>query len=103
MNTVNNEMYKKIMKPLLHFRREYGNKNKSTFDFIDAEIRVCITSYDEALNFCKVNKKALIEYAVETLASSKRFERYGITTDWLKVDNIIFTNQKVLDIMFVLK
>ena len=103
MNTVNNEMYKKIMKPLLHFRREYGNKNKSTFDFIDAEIRVCISDYNDALNFCNANKKALIKYALETMQSSKKFERYGVTTDWLKVDNIIFTSQKVMDIMFVLK
>ena len=62
-----------------------------------------ITSYDEALNFCRSNKKALIEYALNTIGEGKRFKKYGITTDWLKVDNIIFTSQKVLDIMFVLK
>ena len=65
---MNNEIYKKTAKPLIHFRREYGNrKNKSTFDFIDAEIRVCIGSYNEALNFCKSNKKALIKYAWNTI------------------------------------
>ena len=100
---MNNEIYKRTAKPLIHFRREYGNRNTKTFDFIDAEIRVCITSYDEALNFCRSNKKALIEYALNTIEGGKRFKKYGITTDWLKVDNIIFTNQKVLDIMFVLK
>ena len=100
---MNNEIYKKTAKPLIHFRREYGNKNTKTFDFIDAEIRVCITSYDEALNFCRSNKKELIEYALNTIRAGKRFKKYGITTDWLKVDNIIFTSQKIMDIMFVLK
>ena len=100
---MNNEIYKKTAKPLIHFRREYGNRNTKTFDFIDAEIRVCITSYDEALNFCMVNKKELIAYAMQTIANGKRFKKYGVTTDWLKVDNIIFTSQKVMDIMFVLK
>ena len=100
---MNNEIYKRTAKPLIHFRREYGNKNTKTFDFIDAEIRVCIASYDEALNFCRSNKKALIEYALNTIEGGKRFKKYGITTDWLKVDNIIFTSQKIMDIMFVLK
>ena len=100
---MNNEIYKRTAKPLIHFRREYGNRNTKTFDFINAEIRVCIASYDEALDFCRSNKKALIEYALTTIEGGKRFKKYGITTDWLKVDNIIFTNQKVLDIMFVLK
>ena len=96
-------IYKKIMKPLLYFRREYGNRNKSTFDFINAEIRVCIPDYNDALNFCMTNKKELVKYALNTIENGKRFKRYGITTDWLKVDNITFTNQKVLNILFVLK
>lgn len=85
-------------------RREYGNTNNKTFDFINITIRlVKQDNKKQAIEFYKNNKKELNSIAVMALSDCERFQKFNIPINFLKVDNITITNSMELVYTFSLK
>lgn len=85
-------------------RREYGNTNAKTFDFINVSIRlVRQDNKKQAIEFYKNNRKELNSIAVTALTDCERFQKFNISINFLKVDNITITNSMELVYTFSLK
>ena len=94
---------KKTIKPKISIGREIDNYNTETFDFIRIEIPITINSKSDRLKYCKIFKKELLEYAMLTLEQSKRFQRFGIPINFLKIDDIVLRTDCILEIIMSLK
>ena len=93
----------RVTKPKIDIRKETGNTKDKTFDFISVEIPICISNHEKALQFCKDHLRKLVGYAIYKLKNSKRYNSYGVPTNFLKIDKITLTNDSRLELLFCLK
>ena len=93
----------RVTKPKIDIRKETGNTKDKTFDFISVEIPICISNHEEALQYCKDHLRKLVGYAIYKLKNSKRYNSYGVPTNFLKIDKITLTNDSRLELLFCLK
>lgn len=68
----------------IDIRREYGNKNKNTFDFVKVEVLLKRMPTDEKIRKLKENKSMIVDYAREELGKKKAFTKYGVPAYFLK-------------------
>lgn len=83
------------------FRREVGNKNTKTFDFIDIEM--VVRSTDATKEKVKANKDEIFKKAIEKLETSKRFQKYGVPVNFLKMYQFVVRKDGTLIISFCMK
>lgn len=83
------------------FRREVGNKNTKTFDFIDIEM--VVRSTDATKEKVKANKDEIFKKAVEKLENNKSFQKYGVPVNFLKMYQFVVRKDGTLIISFCLK
>lgn len=83
------------------FRREVGNKDRSTFDFIDIEM--VVRSTDASKEKVKANKKEIFDKAIDKLNNSKAFQKYGVPINFLKMYQFVVRKDGTLIISFCMK
>lgn len=90
----------KIEKPI--FECETGNFDTNTFDFI--RVRACILKhFPERLNYIQKNINGISNKVIEKLKNSSSFRKYGIPISYLKISNIVITNDDTIEYTFELK
>lgn len=83
------------------FRREVGNKNTKTFDFIDIEM--VVRSTDATKEKVIANKDEIFKKAIEKLENNKSFHKYGVPINFLKMYQFIVRKDGTLIISFCIK
>lgn len=83
------------------FRREVGNKDTKTFDFIDVEM--VVRSTDATKEKVKANKDEIFKKAVEKLENNKSFQKYGVPINFLKMYQFVVRKDGTLIISFCMK
>lgn len=83
------------------FRREVGNKDTKTFDFIDVEM--VVRSTDATKEKVKANKDEIFKKAVEKLENNKSFQKYGVPINFLKMYQFVVRKDGTLIISFCIK
>lgn len=89
----------KVNKPI--FEREYGNNKKNTFDFI--RILIAVKHTDNQYQFIDKNKREIIKIALNMIEKDKRFAKYGVPINILKVGQMTLTAQSEIMILFEIK
>lgn len=90
----------------LKIRRETGNFNMDTFDFIEAEAQLVsrfVKSNAELKELIKEQYQDIINTFLEYIANHSRYKKYDVPVEYLKVDNITIRTNRELFIRFVLK
>ena len=88
----------------IEIRREYGNKNINSFDFIIVSFYVLhFKSKKEVIEFFKENKKELNSIVITAIQNAEKFQKYNIPINFLKLDSIVVTNSLELVYTFSLK
>lgn len=83
--------------------REVGNPNKDTFDFIRIYIGVAQTWYMDRRLFSKKNMKYIARLALAHIRDSKRFQKYGVPINFLRLSECTLTQCSELELVFELK
>lgn len=76
------------------------NPKKNTFDYIHMPIGLSGSNKKE---FVRENYKEIVKRAIKVLSESKRFTRFGIPVNCLKVEKAVLTRQDELLLTFGLK
>lgn len=92
----------------INFNRYSNNKKTKTFDTIRATISLVgfsVRNYTkkEIVNFLVPYKKEIVEYVMDKIRSSKKFQNYNIPIGFIKVYKITVTNDMCLVLDFELK
>ena len=88
----------------IEIRREYGNKNINSFDFIIVSFYVLhFKSKNEVIEFFRENKKELNSIVITAIQNAEKFQKYNIPINFLKLDSIVVTNSLELVYTFSLK
>lgn len=92
----------KIEEPM--FYRVPENPKENTFDFIFIELNI-ISQWDtDKMKYIKEHKKEIDKMVVKKLKSNKQFQKYGISTNFLRLFKVELMNkQMVLRYTFELK
>lgn len=91
------------------FNRYTGNKNTNTFDTIECTLPLVGFSglysctKKEIVQFLIPYKKIILKQVLNNLSTSKRFQRYNISINFLKLYKMTVTNDKCLVVNFELK
>lgn len=94
-----NDFIASISQP--HCERRPDNKNTKTFDYIRIYVNCCdVKNYKE---FAKKHYKQIARCVVDSLKKSKRFLKYGVPVNFLKLTNITILNDKSIEFIFELK
>ena len=88
-------------KTSVQFVRSPENPNKKTFDYI--HVPIGISGCKDKLDFVKNNYKGIANEAIKMLSESKRFTKYGVPVNVLKVEKAVLTHQGELLLTFGLK
>lgn len=83
-----------------------NNPNKNTFDFIRIELMLCTPqewTRDELRQFIKRNKKIYCEAVLNKIKETKRFAKFNIPINFLKLTSLTITNCRSLIFIFELK
>lgn len=91
----------KIIGPSIE--REVGNKNTKTFDFIYMDVCIVNSWETDKREYIKQNLKEIKRRVIEKIENSKRFQRFGIPVNVLKITSITLTRDDVLHFIFELK
>lgn len=83
------------------FRREVGNKDTKTFDFIDVEM--VVRSTDATKEKVKANKDEIFKKAIEKLENNKSFQKYGVPINFLKMYQFVVRKDGTLILSFCMK
>ena len=87
---------------IFDIRSADGNTRKH-FDFIDVELFLVSSTKEKSRKLVDDNYKALVSIALQELNNKKRYTRYGVPTEFLKVGKAVITAQNTLLITFELK
>lgn len=68
--------------------RYTDNPNKKSFDKIRIEIYVISMCRDELIRYYKENKKTLLRFAYEKIGANKKFQKYGVPLQFLKLYSV---------------
>lgn len=88
-------------KTAVQFVRSPENPNKKTFDYI--HVPIGISGCKDKLDFVKNNYKGIAHEAIKMLSEYKRFTKYGVPVNVLKVEKAVLTHQGELILTFGLK
>lgn len=86
-----------------NIQREYGNKNTATFDFIYVDVCIIHSWETNKKEYIKQNMPEIKKRVLEKIENSKRFQKFGIPTNFLKLTSITLTRDDVLHFIFELK
>ena len=92
----------KIMHPHVEVGRSVDNCDKSTFDFVTVTIRLCY-SFAEAKAYVMEHHKELYKMAADAIANNSAYKKYGVPTNFLKLDSVILAKDCTLHFSFSLK
>lgn len=81
---------------------DYGNqsKKKNTFDFIKLQF-ICITS--TTIKEIEKYKDMLVEYIIYRLENDRRYKKFGISTNFLRITEITLSKAYELNVTLELK
>ena len=83
--------------------RYVENRDRNTFDFIRLRMYT-ITNEENPLDIIKDNKNDILNMAVKRIEEAKRFKRFGIPTNFLKLDRFTYSyGQNMIELIFILK
>lgn len=83
--------------------RETGNKNTNTFDFIYVDVCIVKSWESDKKQYIKTNMPEIKKRVLEKIESSKKFQKYGVPINFLRVTSITLTRDDVLHFIFELK
>lgn len=86
----------------IDIRRETGNTNAKTFDFVTAEVTTAALDKNKLMEYVKVFKDKLLEEVLNKLRSSKRYTNYGVPVEYLHLHDIVITCDGAAIFMFEL-
>lgn len=94
-----------ILKTRISFRREPENKNKKTFDFVEMEVSIPSSwSKEQCKTFMNSKKKEFIRECVKRLRENKRYQKFEVPVNFLKISNIVLRSKLgIVDLLFELK
>lgn len=72
------------------FQRFTGNEDPDTFDIIRIEI-LLRAFFDNSIELCREHKDELLDAAIDKLKSSVKFRNFGAPINFLKVYDIVLT------------
>lgn len=83
--------------------RDVDNYNTKTFDFV--RLHMYTLAYAEnPMNIIKKYRKNILTMALDKIDQSKKFKRYDIPINFLKLDKITYCkSQNMIELLFVLK
>lgn len=82
--------------------RETGNKKVNTFDFIRVDVGVPQGRKDK-ISFIKNNLAELTKRVLKKIENSKRFQKYGVPINFLKLSNVVLRCDDLIEFTFELK
>lgn len=85
----------------IRIERFSGNNNKNTFDMIKIHAR--ITRKYANVDFIKKHKKEIDEHVLSYLKSCKKFQKFNVSINYLKLTNLVLTKDDILEYTFELK
>lgn len=85
------------------FERVPENTNKNTFDFIYIDVNIVSTWEEDRKQYIKNNMDKIYKRITQKLESSKTFNKYGVTTNFLKIARVTLKNDSVLQFVLELK
>ena len=91
-----------LRKPKIEIGRYYDNRDKSTFDFINVDIVICL-AYSEAKSWAQIHRKELVQYAIDAVKDNDRFKKFNVPINFLKIDTIVIQHDCILHFTFSLK
>lgn len=89
------------VKPV-RFERETGNKKKNTFDFIRVDVGVPECRKDK-VEFIKSNIGELNQRVLKKIENNKRFQKFGVPINFLKLSNVVLRCDDLIEFTFELK
>ena len=94
--------YLKIGK--IDIRRESGNTDTKTFDFIDVEVVLAaLETKEKIMKYVKTFKDRLLKEVLDKLKTSKRYQSYNVPIEYLHLHDIVITCDGLAVFMFELK
>lgn len=87
------------------FERIPENKKKNTFDFIRIEVRInnIYENRDLTMKAIRKYKPQIFDRVLSHLENNRSFQKYGVPINFLKLTNLMFTQQDILIFIFELK
>lgn len=93
--------YVTFNKTAIQFVRSPENIKNKTFDYI--HVPIGISGCKDKKDFVKKNYNGIAQQAVKMLSENKRFTKYGVPVNVLKVEKAVLTHQGELLLTFGLK
>lgn len=88
----------------IDIRRESGNTDTKTFDFIDVEVvLVALETKEKIMKYVKTFKDRLLKEVLDKLKTSKRYQSYNVPIEYLHLHDIVITCDGLAVFMFELK
>lgn len=91
----------KISKPI--FKRESGNDNEKTFDFIYVDVCVVHDWKTDKLKYINQNLLKIKDRVVEHLGNYPSFKKFGVPVNFLRITDVTFTKDDQIHFVFELK
>ena len=83
--------------------RDIENSNKDTFDFVRIRMNTLMNE-ENPMQVIRDHKKEILDMAVNKISKSKRFTKYGVPINFLKLDTFrYFDSIHEIELIFVLK
>lgn len=95
------QFVQKINRPTIE--RSIENKNKKTFDFVRIFIGIPHTWYMDKREFLKQNKRPIFRMVLDTIKNDKKYQKYNIPINFLKLTSCTITCQDEIEMVFELK
>lgn len=83
--------------------REFGNTNTKTFDFVRVYVSVQHTDMDTKKAMFKKYRREIMRLVLLQIKTNKRFEKYEIPVNFLKLTQCVFTHDHQVMFLFELK
>lgn len=71
------------------------NYNEKTFDYINVYVLIC-SEWNNREQYIKDNLKEIAKRAVKKLKESKKFKKFGVTINFLKISKVQFTKNTII-------
>ena len=84
------------------FGRFPENKNSKTFDYVHIDVGIYGVDIDKK-QYVKDHIKEILDATVNYISNSKRFTKYGISINFLRVTSLMYTKDQMLHFVFELK
>lgn len=86
-----------------YIEREFGNTSTNTFDFVYVDVCIIQNWETDRKSYIKANMPEIKRRVIQKIEGSKRFQRYGIPVNFLKITSITLTRDDMLHFIFELK